>query len=110
MSSPVLVGDGVVRWPLTDPVGVQALVQLTPRLVSSDLRVQLEAAPRGVGIALLPEPVVTPALTAGTLDDPTRVDRPAARDHLLYPAPRGMLPSVRSLIDHLSNYLPDDKG
>jgi hypothetical protein len=30
--------------------------------------------------------------------------------HLLYPSPRGMLPSVRSLIDYLSAELPPAFG
>ncbi len=60
---------------------------------------------------------MTPALAAGTLEQvlPEWIG-PQHVIHLLYPPPRGMLPSVRSLIDHLSKYLPasifapDDKG
>jgi DNA-binding transcriptional LysR family regulator len=75
---------------------------LKPRLVTSDLRVRLQAAIRSIGIALLPEQVVAAPLKEG------RVERvlsewSGAKNilHLVYPTPRGMLPSVRSLIDYL---------
>jgi DNA-binding transcriptional LysR family regulator len=107
MTSTAFVHDAAARWQLSATDGRQQQVQLTPRLVSSDLRVQLEAAMRGVGIALLPEPVVASALLAGQLE---RVlpdwSGPHNVVHLVYPPPRGMLPSVRSLIDYLVHHLP----
>jgi DNA-binding transcriptional LysR family regulator len=82
-------------------------VQLPPRLVTNDLRLLLETAVHGIGIALLPEPIVAAAIRTGLL---TQVlpDWAAAtrRIYLLYPSPLGMLPSVRSLIDYLLVYLP----
>jgi DNA-binding transcriptional LysR family regulator len=75
---------------------------LKPRLVTSDLRVRLQAAVRGIGIALLPEQVVVSPLREGLVE---RVlpEWSGAKNilHLVYPPPRGMLPSVRSLIDYL---------
>jgi DNA-binding transcriptional LysR family regulator len=80
---------------------------LKPRLVSSDLRARLQAAMRGIGIALLPEQVVTAPLKEGSVD---RVlpEWSGAKNilHLVYPTPRGMLPSVRTLIDHLLIHVP----
>ena len=75
---------------------------MKPRLVTSDLRVRLQAAVRGIGIALLPEQVVASPLREGLVE---RVlpEWSGAKNilHLVYPTPRGMLPSVRSLIDYL---------
>jgi DNA-binding transcriptional LysR family regulator len=64
--------------------------------------VRLQAAIHGVGIALLPEQVVATPLKEGLVE---RVlsEWSGAKNilHLVYPTPRGMLPSVRSLIDYL---------
>jgi DNA-binding transcriptional LysR family regulator len=87
--------------------GEGVLVNLAPRLVSSDLRVQLEAAVHGLGIALLPEPITSLALEQGQLIHVLpHWSAQAHLIHLLYPRPRGMLPSVRSLIDHLKIHMP----
>jgi DNA-binding transcriptional LysR family regulator len=62
---------------------------------------------RGIGIALLPEQVVATPLKQG-LVEPVLSDWSGAKNllHLVYPTPRGMLPSVRSLIDHLLVQVP----
>jgi DNA-binding transcriptional LysR family regulator len=66
------------------------------------VRVRLQAAIHGIGIALLPEQVVSAPLKEGLIE---RVlsEWSGAKNilHLVYPTPRGMLPSVRSLIDYL---------
>jgi DNA-binding transcriptional LysR family regulator len=82
-------------------------VVLRPRLVSGDLRVRLEAATHGIGIALMPEPVVSGALRAGLVEQ-VLPEWSAAHHivHLVYPIPRGMLPSVRSLVDYLAMHIP----
>ncbi len=101
------VVDGGARWNLTSLDGRSQHIELKPRLVSSDLRARLQAAMRGIGIALLPEQVVAAPLKEGLVD---RVlpEWSGAKNilHLVYPTPRGMLPSVRSLIDHLLIHLP----
>jgi DNA-binding transcriptional LysR family regulator len=80
---------------------------LKPRLVTSDLRTRLQAAIHGIGIALLPEQVVSAPLNEGLIE---RVlsEWSGANNilHLVYPTPRGMLPSVRSLIDYLLIHVP----
>lgn len=99
--------DGRTRWELADQAGRAAQVQLASRLVSSDLRVQLEAAVQGIGITLLPEPIVSAALAGGVLEQVLpQWSAPQHVIHLVYPPPRGMLPSVRSLIDYLMIHLP----
>lgn len=105
-SAPDLHDSGVI-WSLASEDGDTCQVSVSPRLVSTDLRVQLEAVMHGTGIALLPEPIVSNALTSNAL---TRVlQQWAAPEHLVYlvyPRPRGMLPSVRSLIDYMLKHVP----
>jgi DNA-binding transcriptional LysR family regulator len=94
------------RWDLANPAADTQQVQLKPRLISGDLRVQLEAAKHGIGIALLPEPIVSTALHAKLLEHVLpNWSAPEHIIHLVYPPPRGMLPSVRSLIDYLTIHL-----
>jgi DNA-binding transcriptional LysR family regulator len=99
--------DGGARWNLTNVDNRTQHIELKPRLVTSDLRVRLQAAIRGIGIALLPEQVVAGPLKEGLV---ARVlpEWSGAKNilHLVYPTPRGMLPSVRSLIDHLLIHVP----
>jgi DNA-binding transcriptional LysR family regulator len=99
--------DGGARWNFSNLANRTQHVELKPTLVTSDLRVRLQAAMHGVGIALLPEQVVSAPLKEG------RIDRVlpewfGAKNilHLVYPTPRGMLPSVRSLIDYLLIHVP----
>jgi DNA-binding transcriptional LysR family regulator len=51
--------DSGARWNLTNLDEQTAYIELKPRLVSSDLRVRLQAAVHGIGIALLPEQVIS---------------------------------------------------
>jgi DNA-binding transcriptional LysR family regulator len=99
--------DSRARWNLTDLGSRTQHIELKPRLVTSDLRVRLQATIHGIGIALLPEQVVSAPLGEGRIE---RVlsEWSGAKNilHLVYPTPRGMLPSVRSLIDYLLIHVP----
>jgi len=99
--------DSGARWNLTNLDNGTQHIELKPRLVTSDLRTRLQAAIRGIGIALLPEQVVAAPLKDGLIE---RVlsEWYGAKNilHLVYPTPRGMLPSVRSLIDYLLIQVP----
>lgn len=99
--------DGGTSWSLIDNNGKSLGVKLNPRLVSSDLRVLHQAALHGIGIALMPTPIVADALRSRTLVQ-VLPEWTASEHviHLVYPPPRGMLPSVRSLIDYLVAHLP----
>lgn len=99
--------DGSTWWSVTDSADNLAHVKLSPRLVSSDLRVLHQATLHGIGIALMPTPIVAEALRSALLE-PVLADWTASEHliHLVYPPPRGMLPSVRSLIDYLVLHLP----
>ncbi|EQB08587.1 LysR substrate-binding domain-containing protein [Novosphingobium lindaniclasticum] len=106
-SRPGDVHDGQARWALAGPSGQAAVITHTPRLSTDDLRMQLQAAVNGIGVALLPEPIVSASVRGGVLE--TVLPHWSAETHmihLLYPTPRGMLPSVRSLIDYLAVHLP----
>ncbi len=101
------VFDGGARWALTSLDNLTQHIELRPRLVTSDLRTRLQAAINGIGIALLPEQVVHAPLKERLIE---RVlpEWSGAKNilHLVYPTPRGMLPSVRSLIDYLLIHVP----
>jgi DNA-binding transcriptional LysR family regulator len=107
LGRPAEVLKGRVCWELNGPEREAAVVQLTPRLVANDLRLLLEAAIHGIGIALLPEPIVAAAIGADRLIH-VLPEWTATAHHiyLLYPSPRGMLPSVRSLVDYLLQHMP----
>jgi DNA-binding transcriptional LysR family regulator len=104
--SPVLY-DEPARWELHHAEHGTTTVTHLPVLASNDMRFQVEAATHGIGIALLPEPVVAAAVHGGLLEV-VLPEWSAAEHivHLVYPLPRGMLPSVRSLIDYLVIRLP----
>jgi DNA-binding transcriptional LysR family regulator len=72
-----------------------------------NLRTRLQAAIHGIGIALLPEQVISAPLKEGLVER-VSPDWGGAKNilHLVYPTPRGMLPSVRSLIDYLLIHVP----
>ncbi|GAB2830473.1 LysR family transcriptional regulator [Comamonas piscis] len=99
--------DGSIVWRLSDSDGKTFGVKPSCRLLSSDLRVLHQAALHGIGIALMPQPIVNEALHSRALVQV--LPEWTASEHVLqlvYPPPRGMLPSVRSLIDHLASHLP----
>lgn len=52
------VYDAGARWSVANSENQTHQIELKPRLVTSDLRVRLRAAIRGIGVALLPEQVV----------------------------------------------------
>ncbi|MDE1915954.1 MAG: LysR family transcriptional regulator [Sphingomonadales bacterium] len=90
------------RWDLVHAGQETQRVLVTPRLVTGDLPVQLEAARSGLGVALLAAPLIRDSLERGEVIP--LLPGWYTSDYrlcLVYPTPRGMLPSVRSLVDHL---------
>lgn len=102
------VYDDQAKWSLHHKLDSVDTVFTRALLISNDLKVQLHAAIKGVGIALLPEHVVASALKEKLLEH-VLPDWSASQHiiHLVYPSRRGMLPSVRSFIDYLAKYLPE---
>ncbi|HET6586841.1 MAG TPA: LysR substrate-binding domain-containing protein [Oleiagrimonas sp.] len=98
---------GAQTWELMHTNGDKAHVDVTPRLVSGEFAVLLEAAQRGMGVALLPESVCARFLEEGRLE---RLlpdwSGPQGTMHFVYPSRRGLLPAVRALVDFLAERLP----
>lgn len=90
------------QWSLFGPDEVQAQVRHRPRMVTDDLMALRQAAVAGVGAVHLPAVVVCADLNEGRLVDllPAWAPRTGVV-HAVYPSRRGLLPSVRSLLDFL---------
>lgn len=97
---------GPSTWTLTNAAGEREPVNVQPKLATGDFGVMVGAARAGVGIAVLPRTNCQGELDAGTL---IRVlpdwDVADGILHLVFPSRRGMLPSVRAVIDYLAEAL-----
>lgn len=93
-------------WHLEGPNGANAEVRHTPRYITDDMTALRQAALRGVGIVQLPLMVVDQDLDQGRLVDiiPQWVPR-SGIVHVVFPSRRGLLPSVRKLIDFLAEHI-----
>lgn len=99
--------EGAQVWELIDAGGKEVSVEMQARLVTGDFVVLLEAARRGMGVALLPEFVCASAITRGDLEVVLpQWSVPEGIMHFVYPSRRGMLPGVRALVDFLAERLP----
>jgi DNA-binding transcriptional LysR family regulator len=99
--------EGAQTWELIDADGTQVNVEVQARLITGDFAVLLEAARRGMGVAVLPEFGCAPAITAGDLEVVLADwSMPEGTMHFVYPSRRGMLPGVRALVDFLAERLP----
>ena len=91
-------------WQLRGPDGATAAVPHQPRLVTDDMTALRQAALAGVGIVQLPHMVVDNDLHAGTLVDIIPHWAPAGGVvHAVFSSRRGLLPSVRKLVDFLAD-------
>ncbi|TWT00720.1 LysR substrate-binding domain-containing protein [Reyranella sp. CPCC 100927] len=92
------------KWCLEHADGRAALVPHIPRLVSDDLSALREAALQGIGIVQLPILLVKADIEAGRLVDVLPYWRPRADTVCaIFPSRRGLLPSIRALLDFLSD-------
>ncbi len=85
------------------PGGARAEVYFTPRMVTTDMLALREAAMAGVGVVQLPLLMVRDQLASGELEvvlDEWQPRREAI--HAVFASRRGLLPSVRALVDYLS--------
>ena len=90
-------------WSLDGPDGAHAQVPHRPRLVVDDMVALCFAARNGVGVAQLPTMMIGDELESGRLVDVLPQWAPRSRIvHAVFPSRRGLLPSVRALIDHLA--------
>jgi DNA-binding transcriptional LysR family regulator len=97
---------GPSTWVLANGKNEQESVDIQPTLATGSFGVLVGAARAGVGIALLPEANCGKELEAGSL---VRVlpgwNVAGGILHLVFPSRRGMLPSVRAVIDFLAEIL-----
>lgn len=91
------------HWQLNGPNGETAQVSHFPRLVSDDIAVLKSAVLEGVGMAVLPLTTISQELADGRLLKLIEQWQPVEGViTAVFPSRRGLLPSVRSLIDFLA--------
>lgn len=91
------------RWVLFDPEGQQATVEHHPRFVTTDMIALRNAAVAGVGVLQLPVLMVREQLDSGALIRVLPDWKPRNEIiHAVFSSRRGLLPSVRLLIEHLA--------
>lgn len=90
-------------WKLEGPNSATAEVRHVPRLVTDDMLTLRQAAIAGAGIVPLPSMLVSDQLRQGQLVRLVPAWQPRGGIiHAVYPTRRGLLPSVRALIDYLA--------
>ena len=91
------------QWQFDHPDGRTAVVPHYPRLVTDDMATLREAALAGVGVVQLPTMMIFEDIAAGRLVDALPDWQPQSGIiHAVFPSRRGLLPSVRALLDFLS--------
>ena len=90
-------------WHLYGPAGAEATVYHQPRYITRGMLALREAAVAGVGMVQLPTMVVTEHLAKGELVHLVPQWAPRREIiHAVFASRRGLLPSVRLLIDYLA--------
>ncbi len=90
-------------WTLFGPEAAQATLHHTPRLITTDMIALRIAALAGVGIVQLPTLMVCDQLAQGSLVRPIPDWAPRREIiHAVFSSRRGLMPSVRALIDYLA--------
>ena len=91
------------EWCLDGPDGATATLRHKPRFVTEDMVALRLAALRGVGVCQFPTFVVQEDVRAGRLIDILPEWTPKVGIiHAVFPTRRGLLPSVRALLDFLA--------
>ena len=98
-------------WSLATANGETAEISHRPRLVTDDMTALLNAALIGVGVAQLPTMMVWRDIDAGRLIHVLPDWRPKPGIvHAVFPSRRGLLPSVRALVDFLARECAAQRG
>ena len=99
-AGPALEGNA---WDLHGPDGEQAAQHYSPKFVTSDMTMLRHAAVAGIGVVKLPLMMVHQQLADGSL---VRLlpdwSPPKEVIHAAFPTRRGLIPSVRGLLDYLA--------
>lgn len=89
-------------WTLYGPEHAQVIIHHHPRFVTTDMLALRSAAIAGVGVVQLPYVMVREQLTEGSLVKLVADWSPRKElIHAVFPTRRGLLPSVRSVLDYL---------
>lgn len=89
-------------WSLFGPDGAQATIHHRPRFITRGMLALRDAAVAGVGVVQLPTMMITGQLASGALVRVIPAWQPRREIvHAVFASRRGMLPSVRALIDFL---------
>ncbi|MBT9487602.1 MAG: LysR family transcriptional regulator [Rubrivivax sp.] len=97
-----------VHWRLQGPDGALRAVSAPARLVCEHFGLRQAAALAGLGVTLLPEALVAPALAAGQLVPVLPAwQLPTGHLQAVYASQRGLSPAVRVLLDRLANAVVD---
>jgi DNA-binding transcriptional LysR family regulator len=98
--------DGLQAIDLSGPVGEREQVRMQPRLVCGSFPVLVNAAVRGIGVALVPDMTAAAAIARGELIEILPDwSMPEGIFHFVYPTRRGLLPGVRAMVDFLAERL-----
>lgn len=96
-------GKHIHKWELYGPGGAKAEIHYHPRLITTDMLALREAAMAGIGVVQLPILMVKDQLATGKLVRVLDAWEPRREViHAVYPSRRGLLPSVRTLVDFLT--------
>jgi DNA-binding transcriptional LysR family regulator len=91
------------QWQLDHKDGQTALIPHRPRLITDDMAVLREATLAGVGVVQLPSIMIWEDIRAGRLVRVLPQWQPRGGIvHAVFPSRRGLLPSVRALLDFLA--------
>ncbi len=91
-------------WVLENARGETVTVPHSPRYITTDMLALKSAALAGVGVVQLPVLMLSEALESGALVSVLSDWQPPREViHIVFPSRRGMLPSVRALIDFLAD-------
>jgi len=93
------------QWKLSGENDDTLTIPHQPRYVTTDMIALREAALKGIGVVQLPSLLVTEHIQKGDLIK-LLPKWQLRRDiiHIVYPSRRGLLPSVRALVEFLSNF------
>ena len=91
------------QWQLENKEGQTAVIAHHPRLITDDIAVLRDATLAGVGVVQLPTVIIWEDIRAGRLVHVLPQWQPRSGIvHAVFPSRRGLLPSVRALLDFLA--------
>lgn len=97
-------GSERIEWSLAHEDGSTAVIPAEPRLLTDDLAALRAAALAAIGVVQMPNLMTEDDLAGGRLVTLLpQWTSPNLHIYAVFPSRRGLLPSIRALIDHLAN-------